>query len=66
MAAFFNFIAFLIFPLKVATTMGKGVINPDVINLTVIAAALVAAITWNLITWWLDFLQVHLILLLVA
>jgi len=52
MAAFFNFVAFLIFPLKVATTMGKGVINPDVINLTVIAAALLAAITWNLITWW--------------
>jgi inorganic phosphate transporter, PiT family len=52
MAAFFNFIAFLIFPLKVATTIGKGVINPDVINLTVIASALVAAITWNLITWW--------------
>jgi inorganic phosphate transporter, PiT family len=53
MAAFFNFIAFLIFPTKVALTMGKGVINPDVINLTVIASALVAAITWNLITWWL-------------
>ena len=52
MAAFFNFVAFLIFPLKVATTMGKGVINPDVINLTVIAAALVAAIAWNLLTWW--------------
>jgi len=52
MAAFFNFVAFLIFPLKVATTMGKGVINPDVINLTVIAAALFAAITWNLVTWW--------------
>ena len=52
MAAFFNFAAFLIFPLKVATTMGKGVINPDVINLTVIAAALFAAISWNLLTWW--------------
>ncbi len=52
MAAFFNFVAFLIFPLKVATTIGKGVINPDVINLTVIAAAVLAAITWNLITWW--------------
>jgi inorganic phosphate transporter, PiT family len=52
MASFFNFVAFLVFPLKVATTMGKGVINPDVINLTVIASALVAAITWNLITWW--------------
>ncbi|HUX57885.1 MAG TPA: inorganic phosphate transporter [Bacteroidales bacterium] len=51
MAAFFNFIAFIIFPLKVATTMGKGVINPDVINLTVIASALIAAIIWNLMTW---------------
>jgi len=52
MASFFNFVAFLVFPLKVATTMGKGVINPDVINLTVIASALVAAIAWNLVTWW--------------
>jgi inorganic phosphate transporter, PiT family len=53
MASFFNFIAFLIFPLKVATTMGKGVINPDIISMTVIASALVAAIAWNLLTWWL-------------
>ena len=52
-AAIFNFLAFLFFPLKVATTMGKGVVNPDVINLTVIGAALIAAITWNLATWWL-------------
>jgi inorganic phosphate transporter, PiT family len=52
MAAFFNFIAFLIFPLKVATTIGKNVINPDIVTLTVITAALVAAISWNLITWW--------------
>jgi len=55
MAAFFNFIAFVVFPLKVATTIGKGVVNPDVISLTVIAAALVASITWNLITWWWGF-----------
>ena len=52
MAAFFNFIAFTIFPLKVAATMGKGIVDPDVLNLTVIAAALIAAITWNLLTWW--------------
>ncbi len=51
-AAIFNFIAFMVFPLKVATTMGKGVVEPDVINLNVIGAALIAAITWNLITWW--------------
>lgn len=52
MAAIFNFVAFLIFPLKVATTMGKGVIVADVVTLTVIAAALTAAIIWNLLTWW--------------
>lgn len=52
LAAVFNFVAFLVFPLKVATTIGKGVVNPDIINLTVIAAALVAAITWNILTWW--------------
>lgn len=52
MAAFFNFVAFLVFKLKVATTMGN-VVHSDVINLTVIAAALIAAITWNLVTWWL-------------
>jgi PiT family inorganic phosphate transporter len=52
MAAFFNFIAFLIFDLKVAATMGKGVVNPDVISLTVIGSALFAAITWNLLTWY--------------
>ncbi len=51
LAAFFNFIAFTVFPLKVAHTIGKGVVNPDVLNMTVIAAALVAAITWNLLTW---------------
>ncbi len=54
-AAFFNFVAFLIFSLKVATTIGKGVVNPDVINLTVIASALFAAISWNLLTWWWGF-----------
>jgi PiT family inorganic phosphate transporter len=52
MAAFFNFVAFLVFPLKVATTIGKNVINPDIVTLIVITAALVAAISWNLITWW--------------
>ena len=51
-AAFFNFIAFTVFPLKVAHTIGKGVVDPDILNMTVIAAALVAAITWNLLTWW--------------
>lgn len=52
LAAFFNFIAFTVFPLRVAHTIGKGVVDPDVLNMTVIAGALVAAIIWNLLTWW--------------
>jgi inorganic phosphate transporter, PiT family len=35
----------------VATTIGSGLIDPNVESQTVIAAALVGAITWNLITW---------------
>lgn len=53
LAATFNFLAFLIFPLKVATTIGKGVINADIVTLDLIAAAVTSAIIWNLITWWL-------------
>jgi PiT family inorganic phosphate transporter len=53
LAATFNFIAFLIFPLNVAKTIGKGVINPEIITLELIAAAVMAAIIWNLITWWM-------------
>jgi len=53
MAAVFNFLAFLIFPLKVATTIGKGVIHPEIVSLDLITSAVIAAITWNLVTWWL-------------
>ena len=53
LAAFFNFIAFTVFPLNVAHTIGNGVVETEVLNLTVFAAALVAAIIWNLVTWWL-------------
>ncbi|HEX2975006.1 MAG TPA: inorganic phosphate transporter [Bacteroidales bacterium] len=52
MAAIFNFLAFLIFKLNVATTIGKGVIHAEVITLDLIAAAVSAAIIWNLFTWW--------------
>jgi len=52
LAASFNFIAFLVFPLSVAKTIGKGVIDPEIVTLNLIAAAVTAAIVWNLITWW--------------
>ena len=51
-AAFFNFIAFLIFQTHVANTIGKGVVDPKVIDTAVVFAALTGAIIWDLITWW--------------
>src|SRR3954470_13938365 len=51
-AAFFNFVAFLLFPLTVAGTMGKGIIDPAVVDAEVIAATLVAACAWDLLTWY--------------
>ena len=52
-AAFFNFIAFLIFGTAVAKMVGKGLIDPNIVNNAVIFGALCGAITWNIITWWL-------------
>jgi PiT family inorganic phosphate transporter len=51
-AAFFNFIAFLVFGTAVAKMVGKGIIDPSVINNTLIFGALCGAIIWNVITWW--------------
>jgi hypothetical protein len=51
-AAFFNFSAYWLFGLKVAETVGKGIVNKDVITPQVIFGALVGAMTWNVITWW--------------
>ncbi len=58
-AAFFNFIAAFGGGVKVANTMGKGIINFDMLRaqgssavLMVIFSALLGAIAWNLLTWW--------------
>ncbi len=51
-AAFFNFVAFLIFHLSVAATMGKGIIDPAVVDNRVIGATLLAACAWDLLTWY--------------
>ena len=50
-AAFFNFFAYFIFPLKVAATIGKGIIDPSMVDHYVIFGALMGAIAWNFITW---------------
>ena len=51
-AAFFNFIAFLFFGLHVASTVGKGIIDPLIVDHHVVFGALVGATTWNVITWY--------------
>jgi PiT family inorganic phosphate transporter len=51
-AAFFNFVAILIFELKVASTVGKGIVDPGFVDAHVIFGALCGAIAWNLITWY--------------
>jgi len=51
-AAFFNFVAVFVFELKVAATVGKGIVDPPAIDHYVIFGALVGAIAWNLITWY--------------
>jgi len=51
-AALFNFIAIAIFQLKVASTVGKGIVEPGVVDQYVVFGALVGAIVWNVVTWW--------------
>jgi inorganic phosphate transporter, PiT family len=51
-AAFFNFVAFLVFQTAVANTVGKTV-DPAVVSEAVIFAGLVGAVGWNFLTWWL-------------
>ncbi|MBS1159995.1 MAG: Phosphate transporter [Proteobacteria bacterium] len=51
-ASAFNFLAYFLFELKVAGTIGKGTIDPSIVDHYVIFGALVGAIIWNIITWY--------------
>jgi PiT family inorganic phosphate transporter len=53
MAAFFNFVAFAIFGVAVASTIGKGIISTSIVTPDLVFAALVGAIVWDLVTWYL-------------
>ena len=50
-AAFFNLAAFFILSTHVATTVGKGIVDPALIDDAMVFGALAGAITWNIITW---------------
>jgi PiT family inorganic phosphate transporter len=52
LAAVANFAGPFLFGVAVATTIGKGIINPDFVTIYIIIGALSGAIAWNLITWW--------------
>jgi PiT family inorganic phosphate transporter len=51
-AALFNFVAIFVFHLKVAATVGKGIVDPEIIDHYVVFGALMGAISWNAITWY--------------
>jgi PiT family inorganic phosphate transporter len=46
-AAFFNLVAAFFFGVHVATTIGKGVVDPGIIDAVLILATLIAAIVWT-------------------
>jgi len=50
-AAFFNFVAFLVFSTHVAGNIAKGV-DPHVATLALVGAGLAGATVWDLLTWW--------------
>ena len=52
LAAFFNLTGALM-GTAVASTIGKGMVDPNVITMPTILCALLGAIVWNLLTWWL-------------
>ncbi len=51
-AAFFNFIAFAIFGLHVAGTIGKGIVDIAQVDSYIIFGTLIGACSWNIITWY--------------
>ncbi len=51
-AAIFNFVAAFGLGVHVATTIGKGVVDPTAITNLVLVSALVGAIAWDLVTWY--------------
>ncbi len=51
-SASFNFLAFFIFGLHVADTIGTGIVSVEVVDTVFILCTLISAIIWNLFTWY--------------
>jgi PiT family inorganic phosphate transporter len=52
MSALFNFVAIFTVGVHVASTVGKGTVDPAIVDQYVIFGALVGAIVWNVVTWY--------------
>jgi inorganic phosphate transporter, PiT family len=51
-AALFNLLAYAVFGVAVAATVGKGIVDPAAVDHYVIFGGLVGGILWNVITWY--------------
>lgn len=51
MAAILNMVGALVTGTAVATTIGKGIVMPEVIDLSVVAAAMLTIVLWSTIAW---------------
>src|SRR3981081_4325417 len=51
-AAFFNFVALFVFELKVASTVGRGIVDTAIVDHHVVFGSLTGALSWNVITWY--------------
>lgn len=51
-AAFFNFVAAFFFTLKVAGTLGEGLVELHSVTVYVILGGLIGAILWDIVTWY--------------
>ncbi len=51
MAAVLNIVGALVTGTAVATTIGKGIVRPEIIDLPVVAAAMLTIVVWSTIAW---------------
>jgi inorganic phosphate transporter, PiT family len=51
-AGAFNLVAIAVFHLSVASTVGKGIVQPGIVDTNVVFGALMGAIFWNVLTWY--------------
>src|SRR4030067_2244582 len=51
MAAVLNLVGAIVTGTAVATTIGKGIVSPEIIGLPVVAAAMLTIIIWSTVAW---------------